>query len=164
MKRINQNDLPWNEQRSPKGKYHRYHRDLVRALQAPQAEPALPPGVPFDVALMRLPAGATNYPFHAHFAEWECYVILSGSGTVRHGAPDHDDGEQRTPVAPGDCIVFPPRDPHQLINDGDADLLYYVIANNAPAEVGHFPDSNKWVIRGTGAFRRTDVPYFEDEE
>src|SRR5439155_22765535 len=127
-------------------------------LQAPPAGPVRPAGVAFDVALMRLPAGARNYPFHSHAAEWECYLILSGSGTLRHG-------EQHTPVAPGDCLMRPPGDPHQLINDGDSDLVYYVIANNAPVEFGYYPDSDKWIIRGgTGPFRTTNVPFYEDEE
>ena len=152
MNPVNENDVAWEERRSPKGKYHRYQRDLVGAMQS------LPGGVPFDAALVRLPAGATNYPFHSHAAEWECYLILSGSGTIRHG-------DQRAPLAPGDCLMCPPGDPHQIVNDGDGDLLYYVIANNAPVEIGHYPDSDKWVIRGgTGTFRRTAVPHYEDEE
>jgi mannose-6-phosphate isomerase-like protein (cupin superfamily) len=100
MNRVNQNDLPWDEGTSPKGTFRPCERDLVSALQAPGAGPPLPAGLPFDVALVRLPAGAANFPFHSHAAQWECYLILSGSGTVRHG-------DQRSPLRPGDCAWAP---------------------------------------------------------
>ena len=160
MNRVNLNDLPWEESTSPKGKFRLCERMVTGALMAPKAGPPLPVGVPFDVAMVRLPAGAATFPFHSHAAEWECYLILSGTGTLRHGS----DPDQRSPLRAGDCVLCPPGDPHQLINDGDEDLLYYVIANNAPADVWHYPDSEKWGIPGSGFVRRSPVPYFDGEE
>ena len=61
-----------------------------------------------------------------------------------------------------DC---PPGDAHQIINTGKMDLLYSVIANNAPTEVWHYPDSKKWGSRAIGKFfRLQEVDYFEGEE
>jgi mannose-6-phosphate isomerase-like protein (cupin superfamily) len=157
MNRVNQDELPWDDNTSPKGAFSRFGRRLVHALEAPETGPPLPARVPFDVTLVRVPAGAANVPFHAHAAEWECYLILAGTGTVRHG-----DG--RAPLRAGDCVLCPPGDPHQIINDGDADLLYYVVSDNAPAEVWHYPDSDKWGVRGSGIFRRTPAKYFDGEE
>ena len=157
MNRVNENDIPWREGASPKGTYHCFGRHLARALEAPQAGPPLPPGVPFEVSLIRLPAGVANFPFHSHAAEWECYLILSGTCTVRHG-------DQRSSLRAGDCVLCPPGEPHQIINDGDDDLLYYVVANNAPVDVCHYPDSDKWAMRGSGSFRQTPVPYYESDE
>ena len=126
MNPVNPEDLPWTERRSPKGGYHRFSRNLSGAMTA-AADGAAPPGPPpFDVGLVRLPPGVANYPFHSHGAEWECYLILAGRGTVRHG-------DRRSPLRAGDCVLCPPGEPHQLINDGEEDLVYYVIANNAPA-------------------------------
>ena len=161
MKRVNQNDLPWIERRSPRGRFHRYFRGISHALQGSAAGPPLPGPAPFDVELVRLPGGATNYPFHSHAAEWECYLILAGSGTLRAG-------EGRTALAPGDCVMCPPGEAHQIVNDGQGDLLYYVIANNAPADFWHYPDSDKWGFPTPDGedvyFRRTGVDYFEGEE
>ncbi len=161
MNRVNANDLPWEERTSPKGTYRRFRRTLARALEAPAAGPALPGRAPFEVELVRVPAGATGFLFHAHAAEWECYLILSGTGTMRHG-------EQRSPLVPGDCVLCPPGDAHQIVNDGEADLVYYVVANNAPVEIWQYPDSGKWgfTLPAGGAvfFRKTDAPYFDDDE
>lgn len=161
MKRVNQNDLPWIERTSPRRTFRRFCRDLWGALAGRGAGPRLPGPPPFEVELVRLPPGAANYPFHSHAAEWECYLILAGSGTLRAG-------RRRTPLAPGDCVLCPPGEAHQLANDGATDLLYYVIANNAPADVWHYPDSGKWGFArpdgGDRYFRPTDVGYFDGEE
>ena len=161
MKRVNQNDLPWVERTSPKGRFRKFRRDLSQALAAEPAEPALPDRAPFEVELTRIPPGAANYPFHSHSAEWECYLILSGTGTMRCG-------DERSALSPGDCVMCAPGEAHQIVNDSEGDLLYYVIANNAPSDVWHYPDSDKWgftLPNGRDTyFRKSDVPYFEGEE
>jgi uncharacterized cupin superfamily protein len=161
MKQINQNDVPWTERRSPRGRYHKFRRDLSRAFSASAAGPDLPGPAPFEVELVRLPPGAANYPFHSHSAEWECYLILAGSGTMRAGP-------RRSRLAPGDCVMCPPGEPHQIVNDGEGDLLYYVIASNAASDVWHYPDSDKWGFTLPNGddlyFRASPVEYFDGEE
>ena len=161
MKRVNQNDLPWVERQSPHGKFHKFRRDLSGAFVPRTAGRALPGPAPFEIELVRLPSGAANYPFHSHSAEWECYLILSGSGTVRAG-------RRRTRLVPGDCVMCPPGEAHQLINDGEDDLLYYVIANNAASDVWHYPDSGKWGFALSNGddlyFRPSKVGYYDGEE
>jgi uncharacterized cupin superfamily protein len=161
MKRVNQDELPWIERTSPRGTFRRFRRDLASAIGGAAAGPALPDRPPFEVELVRLPPGAANFPFHAHAAEWECYLILAGRGAVRHG-------DRRTPLRAGDCLLCPPGEAHQLLNDGAEDLLYYVIANNAPADVWHYPDSGKWGFALPDGddryFRPTEVDYFDGEE
>jgi uncharacterized cupin superfamily protein len=161
MKQVNQEQLPWVERRSPKGTFRRYERDLSGALRSDGAGPALPSGVPFEVELVRLPSGAANFPFHSHSAEWECYVILAGSGAMRAG-------DTRVAVTAGDVIMCPPGEAHQLVNDGEDDLTYYVIANNSVSDVWHYPDSNKWGFAlpdGEDAYFRTkEVGYYDREE
>jgi uncharacterized cupin superfamily protein len=161
MKQINQNDVSWLERRSPKGRYHRFRRDLFTALSRPEAGPELPARPPFDVEVVRLPSGAANFPYHSHSAERECYVVVSGSGTMRAG-------EARTAIRAGDCLLCPPGEPHQLINDGPEDLLYFVIANNDPSDFWYYPDSDKWGIPTPDGddlyFRPTKVDYYDREE
>ena len=38
-------------------------------------------GHPFDLELGKFSPGKSGCPFHAHSAQWECYYILSGTGT-----------------------------------------------------------------------------------
>ena len=69
---------------------------------------------------------------------------------------------------PGDCVMCPPGEAHQLINDGEGDLLYYVIANNAASDVWHYPDSDKWgfaLSNGDDSyFRKSEAGYYAGEE
>ena len=62
MKRVNQNDLPWIERRSPRGRFRRHFRGLSPALQAGAAGPPLPGPAPFDVELVRLPERRDELP------------------------------------------------------------------------------------------------------
>ena len=159
MKKINLDDIPWRERKSPRGKYHRFLRDVALAFQNPRTGPKLPGQPPFEVELVRLPPKAKNFPFHSHATEWEFYLIRSGTGKMRAGKVTRG-------LTAGDCVMTPPGEPHQIINTGKEDLLYYVIANNAPADFYHFPDSNKWgfSLEDVGTFRIREVNYFDGEE
>jgi len=162
MKKINVNDIPWRERKSPKGRYHRFLRDVALAFQSPSSGPKLRGDPPFEVELVRLPPGARNFPLHSHAAEWEFYLIVSGTGKVRTG-------KSLRSLEPGDCILNPPGEPHQIINTSKSDLLYYVIANNAVADFYYYPDSNKWGLEAPAmnqdrSFRMKDVNYYEGEE
>lgn len=159
MKKVNLNDIPWVERKSPKGHYHRFLRDVALAFQKPKTGPKLPSPAPFEVELVRLPPKAKNFPFHSHATEWEFYLIVSGTGQMRVG-------RKSDPLKPGDCVLNPPGEAHQIINTGKHDLLYYIIANNAPADFYHYPDSNKWglSLEDVGTFRIREVNYFAGEE
>ncbi|PYK98671.1 MAG: cupin [Verrucomicrobia bacterium] len=159
MKKVNLNDIPWRERRSPKGRYHRFLRDVALAFRSPKTGPKLPGQPPFEVELVRMPAGARNFPLHSHATEWEFYLIVSGTGTMRAG-------KRKTALKPGDCVFNPPGEAHQIINSGRGDLLYYVIANNAPADFYYYPDSRKWglSLEHVGLFRIREVDYYDGEE
>jgi uncharacterized cupin superfamily protein len=161
MKRVNENDLPWIERRSPKGKYHRFRRSVSQALAADAAGAPLPARPPFEVDLVRLPRGAANYPLHSHSTEWEGYCVVSGTGVMHTN-------EGETKLAPGDWLLCPPWDAHQIVNDGEADLVYYVIADNAAYDIWHYPNSDKWGIALPNGedvyFRKSDVDYYDREE
>ncbi len=159
MQKVNLNDIPWRERKSPKRKYHRFLRDVALAFQSPKTGPKPTAQPPFEVELVRLPPGAKNFPFHSHATEWEFYLIVSGTGKVRAG-------KLTRALQAGDCVLNPPGEPHQIINTSEEDLLYYVIANNAPADFYHYPDSDKWgfSLEHLGYFRIRKANYFDGEE
>jgi uncharacterized cupin superfamily protein len=65
---------------------------------------------------------------------------MSGAGLVRHQ-------EGTTPIEAGDAFLFEPGQPHQLINSGSSDLVFYVVADNPIGESCHYPDTGKWLLR-----------------
>jgi uncharacterized cupin superfamily protein len=151
-------DLPWEEQRSPSGKFHSFARNISVALGAQRNTGTWGGGHPFDVQIRRIPPGAAVCPFHSHFAQWELFIVLAGAGTVRAG------GEKHT-VRTGDTFVHPPLEPHQLINSGASDLEVLIVADNPQLDAFYYPDSDKWGLRPPGKyFRITEVDYFEGEE
>ena len=71
-----------------------------------------------------------------------------------------------TPIEPGDAFIFEPGQPHQLTNNGDADLIVYVIADNPIGESCHYPDSGKWLVRSPErrVIRSGNLDYYDGEE
>ena len=158
MNKIRIDDLPWEEIRSPGGKFHSFYRNISVALGGVRNAGPWAGGHPFDLQLRRLPPGASICPFHSHLAQWELFVVRAGTGTVRAG-----DGAY--PVKPGDVFVNPPGEPHQLTNSGAADLEVFIVADNPPLDACYYPDSDKWALRPPGKiFRTTEVDYLDGEE
>jgi uncharacterized cupin superfamily protein len=158
MKKVNLESIPWVECRSPRARFHKFRRNIATALERPKAGPKLPGKPPFEVELVRVPPGATNFPLHSHSQAWEFYLILSGTATLRLG-------RRKVKVTAGDCIMCPPGEPHHMINTGADDLTYYVVANNVPGDIWHFPDSGKWGGHDLpDFFRPQKVDYFDGEE
>lgn len=67
----------------------------------------------------KLPAGA-SIGYHMHEGNCEMIFILEGEGKVIY-----DDSEMR--VRPGVCHYSPEGHSHSLINDGNADLVFYAV-------------------------------------
>ena len=151
--------LPETEGRSPTGKYHSFSKDISLALGGIKDTGAWGGGHPFDLQQRRVPAGAAVCPLHAHTAQWELFVVIAGSATVRTG-----DGT-RTTVKAGDSFVQPPGTAHQIINTGTEDFVFFVIADNLPVDNTYYPESDKWQIKPQRKlFRMTDANYFDGEE
>jgi uncharacterized cupin superfamily protein len=158
MNKVNQNDVAWTEQKSPQGKYHIYRRELTLALGGKKDVGTWGGGHPFDLELSRIPPGAINWPFHSHAAQWELFVFLQGEGELRT-----ESGTQ--PLRAGDCVSFAPREPHQIRNTGNQDLLFYVVADNPQADVTQYPDSGKWFVKPhRKVFVMQDAAYYDGEE
>ena len=158
MHHVHLDAVPWEEQRSPRGTFRSACRNLSVALGGVRNGGLWAGGHPFDVQLRRLPPGAAVCPFHLHLAQWECFFVLAGTGTVRAGAESHA-------VAPGDVFVHPPGEAHQLTNTGATDLDVLIVADHPPLDAFYYPDSDKWGLRPPGKyFRLTEVGYFDGEE
>jgi len=160
MRIINLTAVPEKEKKSPKGKYQSSIKDVSVALGRDPRSLDLMKRHPFDLAVVRIPPGATFCPYHAHSAQWELYVAMAGVGSVRH-----DQGVSE--VSSGDVFLFGPGDAHQIANHGEEDLVYHVLADNPIGATCYHPDSKKWMVGQPSeriVFQGGEVDYFEGEE
>jgi uncharacterized cupin superfamily protein len=95
-----------------------------------------------------------------HAAQSEFFYILSGQATVRRN-------DERFTVGPGEAIMHPPGEAHQIRNTGTEELRYLLIADNPPLDPCIYPDSGKaqlLVPGGKTMVRYTtadDLDYFD---
>jgi uncharacterized cupin superfamily protein len=166
MRKVSLNDIPEQERKSPKGKFCRASKNISIALGREPKSLDLSKRHPFDLALVRIPKGKSLCPYHAHAAESELYLVVSGRGSVR-------DKDGTTEVGPGDGFFFQPGEAHQLTNAGDEDFVYYVIADNprsggATGDSCYYPDSGKWAVTKDAweevVVKGTEADYFDGEE
>jgi uncharacterized cupin superfamily protein len=159
MNKINTRNLKEESWSSPKGKFVGFGKEVSEALGRQPASTDLMERHPFDVEIVRIPAGKAAYPYHSHSAQWEFYHIISGSGQVRH-----KDGTDA--IAPGDAFIFKPGEPHQLIAGAVEDLIVYVVADNPIGESYYYPDSRKWGVRlpERRILRSEALDYYDGEE
>jgi len=159
MLKINTRDIPEESWSSPKGKFSGAGKGISEALGRKMLSTDLLERHPFDVEITRVPPRTVPFPYHSHAAQWEFYSIIAGKGTVRH-----KDGT--TAIEAGDSFIFKPDEPHQLINDSDEDLVFFVVADNPFGESCFYPDSNKWLVRSPERrlLRSEGLDYFDGEE
>ena len=85
--------------------------------------------------------GMKAYPFHAHSANDEAFVILEGEGTYRFG-------DKTYPIKQGDILSAPAGGAevaHQIINTGPVTLKYIGISTKNEPEIMEYPDSGKFI-------------------
>ena len=162
MRKVNLNGIKEEAWQSPGGKYTASFKGISEALGREPASLDLSKRHPFDLEWNRVPPGKRAFPYHAHSAQWELYLVISGKGSVRH-----KDGT--TEVVPGDAFVFRPDEPHQLRNSGQEDFTYYVMADNPIGESAYYPDNGKWKVNKSSATDRVvvkgkETDYFDGEE
>lgn len=159
MRKINTQEIAEDAWSSPKGKFNGAGKGISEALGRDPLSTDLKTRHPFDVEITRIPPGQTPCPYHSHSAQWEFYHVISGSGIVR-------DRDGTTEIATGDSFLFPPDEPHQLINNGTVDLLLFVVADNPIGESCYYPDSQKWLVRSPERrlFRGETLDYYDGEE
>jgi uncharacterized cupin superfamily protein len=159
MRKVNTRDVPEDTWSSPKGKFAGAGRQISEALGRKPASTDLRERHPFDVEIQRVPPGKTPCPYHSHSAQWEFYHVISGKGLVRH-----QDGT--TAIETGDAFIFEPDQPHQIVNDGDDELVLYVVADNPIGESYYYPDSDKVSARAPERklLRSQPLDYHDGEE
>lgn len=159
MNKVNTNEIEWDTWSSPKGKFAASGKEVSEKLGRRPRSTDLLERHPFDVEILRVPAGKAAYPYHVHSAQWEFYHVISGAGIVRH-----QDGT--TPVVPGDAFIFKPGEAHQLISGDAEDFILYVVADNPIGETHYYPDSGKWgvPIPERRLLRSENLDYFDGEE
>lgn len=159
MRKVNQNELSEERRLSPKGVYEVYRRHLSLAVGGKKDIGLWGGGHPFDIELARIPPGKINYPLHAHAAQYEHYILLSGRGTVR------GDSSGEVEIKAGDHFIIYPGEAHQIVNTGDEDLVYYVVSDHPRADVTTYPHSGKRQIKPEFRyFRMVEVDYYDGEE
>jgi uncharacterized cupin superfamily protein len=156
---INSHELAEETWSSPKGRFQGAGKEISEALGRKPQSTDLNERHPFDVEIVRIPAGKVPYPYHQHSAQWEFYHVISGTGSVRHK-------EGITVIKSGDAFLFKPGEPHQLINESAADLILYVVADNPIGESTYYPDSKKWGVRDPERrmMRSAPLEYYDGEE
>ena len=159
MRKANTNSMPEMAWSSPKGKFVGFGKQVSEELGRKPKSTDLNERHPFDVEICRIPPGKTPYPYHSHSAQWEFYHVISGQGVVRHQ-------EGTTAMATGDAFIFKPGEPHQIINDGQQDLILYVVADNPFGESYYYPDSKKWIVTlpDRRTIRSDALDYYDGEE
>ena len=128
MRKINLKDVPEQEKKSPKGKFGRITKNISIALGREPESLDLSKRHPFDLALVRIPKGKTLCPYHAHSAESELYLVVSGRGNVR-------DKDGITEVGPSDAFLFQPGEAHQLSNAGHVRRCPQHSASRGPCHI-----------------------------
>jgi uncharacterized cupin superfamily protein len=150
--------LAWEIFDSPKRKFRGESKQLSLALGALPNKPTGLGGHPFDLELGKLPPGFSGVPYHSHANQWECYLIVEGTGTMRTAEGD-------LALGPGDLVMHPPGELHQLRNTGPTDLLFFLVADNPAIDIWRYPDSDKWGHNAPRKiFRATDADYWDGEE
>ena len=166
MQKVNLQAVMEEERKSPKGKFHKFVKEISIALGRDKKSMDLAKRHPFDLALVRIPRGKSYCPYHSHGAESEFYLVISGRGSVR-------DKDGSRIVNAGDAFLFQPGEAHQLSNADDEDFVYYVIADNprsggAGGDSCFYPDSGKWAVVKEGSedviVKGKETDYFDGEE
>ncbi len=82
MRKVNLKDIPEQERKSPKGKFHRTFKNISVALGREPESLDLSKRHPFDLALVRIPKGKVNRSWTRR------RILLSARGS----APAHQRG------------------------------------------------------------------------
>ena len=99
-------------------------------------------GEQLGASLFELPPAAATFPFHAHHANEELMIVISGHPTLRT-----IDGERE--LEEGEVVAFPAgrRGAHRLDNRGDETARILIVSTMIAPEVVEYPDSDK--VRGS---------------
>ena len=93
------------------------------------------------VHIITVQPGRDSTETHKHYYEEECVYVLSGKGTAII------DGE-RYAMAAGDFLGLPAgRAAHNIVNDGDEELVCLVMGQRLEVDVADYPEKGKRIYR-----------------
>lgn len=100
-------------------------------------------GERLGASLYELPPGQASFPYHAHFANEEMLIVVSGRPSLRTG-------EGWRELEEGEVVSFPvgTRGAHQIVNRSPEPVRVLVVSEMNAPEVSIYPDTNK-VLAGT---------------
>jgi len=121
---VNVSDLPWTPWSQDEGLMVEI-RDPARRLGS----------IHSGFRVYRLAPGKQATRLHRHHHQEEMFLILKGSGTLRHG-------ERDVAVKTGDFILYPAGDPvaHTFINTSPEPMEYLATGNRVSYEVCEYPE------------------------
>jgi uncharacterized cupin superfamily protein len=95
--------------------------------------------------MYRLAPGKQATRLHRHHLQEEMFLILSGSGTLRHD-------DRNVPVKAGDFILYLAGDPaaHTFVNTGTEPLEYLATGNRVSYEVCEYPEEGTVYVESLG--------------
>ena len=126
-------DLPWTPWSS--GSAEVEIRDPARKLGS----------VLCGLRMYRLAPGKQATRLHRHHLQEEMFLILSGSGMLRHDDRD-------VPVKAGDFVLYLAGDPaaHTFVNTGTEPLEYLATGNRVSYEVCEYPEEGTVYVESLG--------------
>jgi uncharacterized cupin superfamily protein len=140
---VNLSDIPWTPWASGDGIAVEI-RDPARKLGSTHC----------GLRVYRLAPGMQATRLHRHHLQEEMFLILSGSGTLRHG-------DRRVPVKAGDFILYPAGDPaaHTFVNTGAEPIEYVATGDRVAYEVCEYPEEGTVYVEAIDkTLRNEDVP------
>jgi uncharacterized cupin superfamily protein len=137
---VNLSDLPWTTWTTDEHTAVEI-RDPARKLGSALA----------GLRIYRLAPGKRATRLHRHHYQEEFFLVLAGTGTLRHGTRD-------VAVKPGDFIVYPAGDPvaHTFVNTGSEPLEYIATGNRVPYEVCEYPEEGTVYVEALDKTLRGD--------
>jgi len=89
-------------------------------------------------SVWELEAGRAAYPYHAHLAEEELVVVLSGRPSLRTPAGWRE-------LEPGETVAFPrgEQGAHQLVNRSSEPARFLAVSTNGEPDIVLYPDEDK---------------------
>lgn len=129
VNRINLDELSWEPFRGGRPKYECSWAEIGLDIGARK----------LGYAAVILPPGKALCPLHSHEREEEMFFVVEGEPSIRSARGTIE-------CRRGDLIAFPTgeRGAHQLLNQSGRDATILVLAAEAPQEICHYPDSDKF--------------------
>jgi uncharacterized cupin superfamily protein len=103
-------------------------------------------------SLFEVPAGAATFPLHAHYANEELLIVLSGRPTLTGR-----DGESRE-LEPGEVVAFPAgrAGAHRLDNETGEPLRILIVSTMKAPEINQMLEDESFWVRDYAPGRSPD--------